>query len=188
MNSLIIFIISLGILIAFSFLDVISHRKFKKTENLIFHILGISLLLISLAFLVISEFKLAFLIYPGIILIIASLILIFLSYIQIRKHFLTATGIVKTGLYKYSRHPMYSAIILFFLGLIMAVPSVYVSIYCIAAILLMIWQAYEEEKFLSRKFSEYKKYKKETGMLFPKIKNVRYILYINKTYIMLCSG
>jgi protein-S-isoprenylcysteine O-methyltransferase Ste14 len=166
MNNIILFIISIIVLIVFSLIDPLSHRKFRKIPNLIFHVIGISLLLISLAFLIVSEFKFTFLIYPGIFLIVASLFLILISYIQIKKHFLTAKGIVKTGLYKYIRHPMYSGIVLFFIGLILAVPSFYVFVYSLVAILLMIWQAYEEEKFLFKKFPEYKKYKKETGMFF----------------------
>ena len=168
MKDIIIFIISLGILVIFSVIDVISHRKFKKIPNLIFHIIGISAVLISLGFLFVSEFKFTLLIYLGIVLILCSFIIIILTYIQIKNHFLTAKGIVKTGLYKYARHPMYSGIILFFIGLIVAVPSFYVFVYSIIAILLIIYQAYEEEKFLEKKFQEYKKYKKETGMIMPK--------------------
>jgi len=163
------FIISLGILIIFSLIDVVSHRKFRKTGNLIFHIVGISAVLISLAFLIVSEFNLTWRIYPGIVMILTSGIIIILTYIQIKKHFLTAKGIVKTGLYRHTRHPMYSGIILFFIGLIMAVPSLYILIYCLAAILLMTWQAYQEEKFLEEKFSEYKKYKEKTGLFFPRV-------------------
>jgi protein-S-isoprenylcysteine O-methyltransferase Ste14 len=166
---MILFIISLGILVVFSIIDVISHRKFKKYPNLIFHIFGISAVLISLAFLAVSEFKFSLLIYPGIILILISLIIIILSYVEIRRHFLTATGIVKKGMYKYSRHPMYSGIVLFFIGLILAFPSFYIFIYSIIAILLIIYQAYEEEKHLARRFPQYKKYKGKTGMFLPRL-------------------
>ncbi|MBM3234176.1 DUF1295 domain-containing protein [Candidatus Pacearchaeota archaeon] len=169
MDNLIVFIIALIILIIFSLVDVISHRKFKKTSNLVFHIFGISAVLISLGFLVFSEFKFTFLAYFGILIIIFGIILILLTYIQIKKHFLRARGIVKNGLYKYSRHPMYLGIIIFFIGLIFLVPSFYIFIYSLVAIIFMIWQAYEEEKFLEKKFLKYKNYKKETGMIIPKI-------------------
>jgi len=105
---------------------------------------------------------------PGTIFMILGGIIIILAYIQIRKHFLMAKGIVKTGLYKRIRHPMYLGIILFFIGLAIAVPSVYVLVYSLIAILFMVYQAYEEDKHLSGKFPDYGKYKKETGMIFPK--------------------
>lgn len=162
------FIISLAILIIFSIIDPVTHRKFSRNASLVFHIIGISAILISLGFLVISEFKFTFMVYLGSILILASGIIIILTYIQIKKHFLMAKGIVKIGLYKKIRHPMYSGIILFFIGLIIAVPSFYVLVYSLISILLMIYQAYEEEKFLEKKFPDYLKYKKETGMIFPK--------------------
>jgi protein-S-isoprenylcysteine O-methyltransferase Ste14 len=168
MNNYITFIISLGVLLMFSIVDVISHRKFKKYPNLVFHVIGIGAILTSLGLLAVHEFIFTFMIYPGIILILGSLIIIILSYIQIRKHFLTARGIVKMGLYKYTRHPMYLGIVLFFIGLVIAVPSIYVFVYSITAILLIIWQAYEEEKYLKRRFPQYKKYSKKTGMFFPR--------------------
>jgi protein-S-isoprenylcysteine O-methyltransferase Ste14 len=63
---------------------------------------------------------------------------------------------------------MYSGIVLFFIGLIVAVPSFYVFIYSLTAIILIIWQAYEEEKHLKRRFPQYKNYKEKTGMIVPR--------------------
>lgn len=78
--------------------------------------------------------------------------------------------LINTGVYKIVRHPLYSSIMLMFIGASVA----YFNIYClllesIIFIPFMYYRAKQEEKLLTEKFPEYLDYKKGTGMFFPKI-------------------
>lgn len=78
--------------------------------------------------------------------------------------------LVQTGTYKVVRHPLYASIILMFYGAIL----VYRNILCFFAVTFifipfMYYRAKQEETLLIQTFSEYKDYKKRTGMFFPKI-------------------
>ena len=165
------FFIALAIMIVFFIIDLISHQKFKKTMNLWFHVFGITILVISFAILIVKEFNLSVLIYPGIAFIITSIILTYLSYVDIKKDFLTAKKVTRTGIYNKVRHPMYLGIILFYIGISLVSSSLLVSIYSLIAILMIILQAVNEEKYLIKRFGkEYLNYKKEVPMLLPKLK------------------
>ena len=149
-------------------IDGISHQKFKKTMNLWFHTLGITILVISFAILIIKEFTFGFLIYPGIAFIITSIVLTYLSYIDIKKDFLTAKKVTKSGIYTKVRHPMYLGVILFYIGISLVSSSLFVAAYSVIAILFIIWQAFNEEKHLIKRFGrEYLKYKRDVPMLVP---------------------
>ncbi len=78
--------------------------------------------------------------------------------------------IVKTGMYKFVRHPLYATIILMFIG----GSIVYVNILSLITVFsiflpFMIYRIKQEEVLLTAHFPEYKEYQKNTGMLFPKI-------------------
>ncbi len=168
MTNLIYFFIALAIMIIFFIIDAISHQKFKKTTNLLFHIIGISIVSISFIILIIKEFNLSFLIYPGLAFIITSMILTYLSYADIKKDFLTAKKVTRTGIYTKVRHPMYLGLILFYIGVVLLTSSLLVSVYSLVAILMIILQAVNEEKYLIKRFGrEYLNYQKQVPMLLP---------------------
>lgn len=78
--------------------------------------------------------------------------------------------LVKTGMYRFVRHPLYASIILMFYGACL----VYRNIYCLIAVTVifvpfMHYRAKQEETMLMQRFSEYAEYREMTGMLFPKI-------------------
>ena len=78
--------------------------------------------------------------------------------------------LVQNGMYKIVRHPLYGSIMLMFYGAIL----VYRNILCFLAVTFifipfMYYRAKQEETLLIQTFSEYKNYKKRTGMFFPKI-------------------
>ena len=80
--------------------------------------------------------------------------------------------LIITGPYAYVRHPQYSAGIIFLIGWFFAWGGIY-SLIVLPFVLLVIYiQAIIEEKYiLQKKYpEEYKKYKKNVGMFFPKIK------------------
>lgn len=79
--------------------------------------------------------------------------------------------LVQTGMYAMVRHPLYSSIILMLYGgcvvyrnsfAFMAVSLIFVP--------FMHHRAKQEETLLLQSFPEYEKYKKKTGMLFPRIR------------------
>tara|TARA_Y100000310_G_scaffold78602_1_gene75258 strand:+ start:1279 stop:1794 length:516 start_codon:yes stop_codon:yes gene_type:complete len=171
MENLTYFLIALVIMIIFFLIDGISHQKFKKTANLWFHIIGISLVSISFISLIILEYKISLLIIPGILFLLIGIILVYLSYVNIKQDFLKATKVTSTGIYSKVRHPMYLGIILLFIGISLITSSILVSIYSLVGIILIIWQAFYEEKYLEKRFGkDFLNYKKQVPMLLPKIK------------------
>lgn len=168
MSNTIYFLIALAIMFVYMIIDGISHQKFKKTTNLLFHILGITILVISFGILIVKDFNLSILIYPGIAFIIISIILVYLSYVDIKKDFLRANKVTKSGIYTKVRHPMYLGLIFLYIGFSLITSSLLVSIYSIIGILFIIWQAFNEEKHLINRFGkQYLKYKKQVPMFFP---------------------
>ncbi len=77
----------------------------------------------------------------------------------------------RKGMYRIVRHPLYSSIILMFFG----AGLIYSNYLCFLAttvifIPAMYYRAKQEENLLKEKFSEYRLYQKEVGMLFPKVR------------------
>ncbi|NIO00729.1 MAG: DUF1295 domain-containing protein [Candidatus Latescibacteria bacterium] len=108
-------------------------------------------------------------------LIILGLVLIAAVYFSKSGHVVTshvhrAAGVVSTGAFRYVRHPLYLASLLFYLGLSISTASL-LSL----ALLVMIFIFYNyiasyEEKLLHKKFGEeYRSYKIRTGKWVPKI-------------------
>lgn len=76
--------------------------------------------------------------------------------------------LVKTGIYRYIRHPIYIGDVLLILGLEMALNS-WLVIAGIALFLFVIRQALAEESILLRAFPDYQAYREETHMFIPYI-------------------
>ena len=99
---------------------------------------------------------------PGLILFISGIAVCFVSILQLN-HNLTAFPTPKEtarlytgGLYKYIRHPIYTGVIMIFLGMSTT-----------ALIVLFYYKSAYEEAQLCIKFSEYKGYQSQTGRFFP---------------------
>ncbi|MCK4308015.1 isoprenylcysteine carboxylmethyltransferase family protein [candidate division WOR-3 bacterium] len=76
--------------------------------------------------------------------------------------------IVKTGLYRYVRHPLYASRTLAYLGLFLLSQNFFFLILIVILLPLLYMQAKLEENLLIEVFGEeYKIYRKTTGMLFP---------------------
>ncbi|WP_035086859.1 methyltransferase family protein [Aquimarina latercula] len=77
--------------------------------------------------------------------------------------------LVKTGLYKFIRHPLYAGILYVVFGYGLYIGSVFKLIIATTIYILFYFKTkYEEEKLLEF-FDEYKAYKVATGRFFPKI-------------------
>jgi protein-S-isoprenylcysteine O-methyltransferase Ste14 len=77
--------------------------------------------------------------------------------------------IIKTGVFKYIRHPIYTGL---FISLLAYALYSHSSSKIIITILLLIWFYFKsayEEKLLIQKFPDYMAYKKKTGRFFPRL-------------------
>jgi protein-S-isoprenylcysteine O-methyltransferase Ste14 len=110
----------------------------------------------------------------GLILTFTGFSLMNWSVIILGRHFSVDVTIqknhklIKTGPYKYIRHPRYAGIILFLYG----IPLVFNSwIFILAGILLvavLLWRIEDEEKLMLEEFkNDWEEYKKSTRSLIP---------------------
>ena len=82
-----------------------------------------------------------------------------------------APGVIRTGAFRIVRHPIYTGAILFYLGATVISMSIASAAFWILIIIFYILIARYEERILAEKFGEdYINYKKNVGMLFPKLK------------------
>lgn len=78
--------------------------------------------------------------------------------------------LVTEGLYRYSRHPIYSGIILVTVGYAIHMSSSYKLLLSILMFIMFQFKARYEEDKLKMKFPAYEDYMKHVGRFFPKIK------------------
>lgn len=77
--------------------------------------------------------------------------------------------LIKKGLYRYVRHPIYLGIILAMFGFSLAsfsYPRLFLTVICYGFFML---KARYEESLLRKRYQEYEAYMKDTGMILPKI-------------------
>lgn len=77
------------------------------------------------------------------------------------------TGLITTGVYKYSRNPGFVGFDLFFIGMVLLFSNLFNIIFSCVLLFLLHLQILEEEKFLSKSFGkEYTDYQKKTRRYF----------------------
>lgn len=77
--------------------------------------------------------------------------------------------LITTGLYRYIRHPAYTAVILSILGTFLIIPNVLTLFFLLCTIIIMYGHSQEEEKILIKIYGrEYEEYKKRAGRFLPK--------------------
>jgi protein-S-isoprenylcysteine O-methyltransferase Ste14 len=98
---------------------------------------------------------------------------IFISAYSIRTS-LTAMPLPKeqgklatNGLYKFVRHPMYTSVLVFSLGLAINSGQVYKYLLVIGLYVLFYYKSRYEEIYLGRKYTGYKEYSKTTPRFIP---------------------
>ncbi len=74
---------------------------------------------------------------------------------------------IKTGAYKYIRHPMYFSLFLMMGGIILTKIDIINIVLYISLIIVLYSKAKKEENFWSEKLEEYEEYKKHTKMFIP---------------------
>lgn len=77
-------------------------------------------------------------------------------------------SLVKHGIYRYVRHPMYFSLLVAFFGFFLF-GGVVTKFFYITMFIAVFLKAKKEERLWCEKESEYERYKKETKMLVPYI-------------------
>ena len=80
----------------------------------------------------------------------------------------TPSNITSNGLYKYVRHPIYTANVLLLSGTLIISGSYLIIFNILLLTFFYVSSAFREEKYLINKFPHYRKYSKKTGMFIPK--------------------
>ena len=91
--------------------------------------------------------------------------------VSLKKNFSIMTearDCVKDGAYRYVRHPLYAGEILSLMGYALFWPSWWNVLGALLFALLQVWRAKGEESKLIQVFPEYERYRKKTGLFFPK--------------------
>ncbi|MBK8668305.1 MAG: isoprenylcysteine carboxylmethyltransferase family protein [Saprospiraceae bacterium] len=114
--------------------------------------------------------------YPGLLIFLMGGITALASMIQLNRN-LTAFPTPKEkaflytgGLYGFVRHPIYTGVILIFLGLTFYSLSVYKLLITCSLVILFYFKSDYEEQQLKKKYQDYEEYKNKTGRFFPKFK------------------
>ena len=142
----------------------------SETRNYLFNYLTIILIFIGLYFYLRIFLETGGMLnifsYLGILLLIPSIILFTIARIQLGDAFQAsakANKLVKTGIYKKVRHPIYLFGLLFLLGIILITQKFPFLIILVILIVFQIKRIKNEEKVLTEKFgNEYLEYKKQT--------------------------
>lgn len=91
------------------------------------------------------------------------------NQVRIYKH----QSLVQTGVYRWVRHPLYASLIwMFYAASIIYLNWLAFLLNTFIFIPFMTYRAKQEENLLSERFKEYKMYKKNVGMFFPKLKAI----------------
>src|SRR5699024_7788257 len=91
--------------------------------------------------------------------------------------------LITHGIYKFIRHPIYTGLLIFLLGISLFFAGISRFILLLITIVLFVRKANYEEERLIIKFKDYKKYKEKTRQFLPKIslENIILTFYFKKT-------
>jgi protein-S-isoprenylcysteine O-methyltransferase Ste14 len=112
----------------------------------------------------------------ALILSIFGLFIITLALIQLNKNLTpfpspkSNSVLIKEGLYRYVRHPIYTGIMMFIFFYAIYTYHLPRLIFAFILYALFYFKSKYEEVMLINKFSEYKIYQKHTGRFFPHLK------------------
>ena len=123
---------------------------------------------------IVSVSWLPFLDKTGLFILIMGILIVLVSLVQLNKNlspFPTPklnSKLIKTGLYKFMRHPIYTGILGIAFGYGFYIGSIFKLMIAILIFVLFYFKSKYEEKKLLGFFSEYEAYKKTTGRFLPK--------------------
>jgi len=111
-------------------------------------------------------------------LLVSAFVVILVVYLAKAGHVVTkqedrAPGVVSTGAFRYVRHPLYLASLLFYFGLAVSTACLFCLGLLVIIFLFYDYIASYEEKLLEAKYGkDYFIYKKNTGKWTPRIKRM----------------
>jgi protein-S-isoprenylcysteine O-methyltransferase Ste14 len=160
------------------------HKEVKKEKRSIvetgsmtlFFIFFYLLIRFKIGAFVVGDFARVSLIIIGLIMIVFGCFVNIFGRFNLGKNWANQVKIyknqtlVKVGVYRFVRHPLYASIMLMFYGACL-VHLNYLAFFSNTFIFIpfMYYRAKQEEWLLSKTFKEYSKYQKEVGMFFPKL-------------------
>ena len=118
----------------------------------------------------------AWLQYVGVFLSLTGIILSLASVIALNRNLSAfptpkqGAELVQSGIYKYVRHPIYTGILFFTVGVSLYSENTLRLLIFFMLLILFRFKAAYEERLLQSRFSNYATYKKTTGMFLPKMK------------------
>jgi protein-S-isoprenylcysteine O-methyltransferase Ste14 len=143
--------------------------------SVIVHLFVIKVLgsdIVDIGFISVSDSAKNISLTSGVVLLIAGGILAMISH-RTLKAVLTSGEVkyvIKTGVFRFVRHPLYLSIILMSLALVLFMNSYLLLVTLFVVIIVLFCEAKWEEGILSKKFGdEYEEYKRVTGMFLPKV-------------------
>lgn len=148
-------------------------NKIKRKDFIFVGVQFILLTIFFTPFFKISFQSLIFLKYPGAVISIMGFLIILIAIIQLNKNLTPfptpkeGGSLIKTGLYKYIRHPIYTGIFLATIGLGLFNNSLWQICIAVTLLILFYFKSSYEESLLTEKYAEYKKYKETTNRFFP---------------------
>lgn len=175
-------IIAIVISVILSFLD--SHGKVKTEKKSVVETGTMFLFFFVYYFVLrfhVGEISVTNLVLKNMVMGVCSLIVVFSAYVNVYGR--TTLGklwannikiysdhkLIRTGMYKYVRHPLYASLIWAFLfGSLVFFNYLAFILNLIIFLPAMYYRARQEEELLGKAFKEYKEYKREVGMFFPK--------------------
>ncbi|MGZ5491897.1 MAG: methyltransferase family protein [Nitrososphaeraceae archaeon] len=110
--------------------------------------------------------------YVGAIVSILGFLIIVIAILQLNKNltpFPTPKkngALIKTGLYKYVRHPIYSGIFMAAIGIAFYTGSYWQFVISFMLLILFYYKSMYEESLLIEKYKDYENYKKVTRRFF----------------------
>ena len=105
--------------------------------------------------------------FLGILIIIIAFIIILVSIKDLGRNLspfprpLNNSNLVTTGIYRFTRHPMYYSLIFISFGVFITKLSIYYLILSICLVLIIKFKIALEEQYLNNKFKNYLLYKNE---------------------------
>ena len=78
-----------------------------------------------------------------------------------------AAKLITSGPYGFVRHPMYTSLLIFMLGVLLYVPSVVGGVALVALTALLFYKTVKEERYLESVFPDYAVYRQRTQRFFP---------------------
>jgi len=115
--------------------------------------------------------------YIGLIIFCIGVFIGIIAIVQLNKNLSpfptpVETGILlKKGAYRFSRHPIYSGILIFGFGYALYQASTYKFLITLILSVLFYLKSLYEEQLLIEKYPDYRDYKNKIGRFLPKLKS-----------------